>query len=476
MSEGVSQGLRRRVVLVGASGFIGQALAQALGDEFHVVALTRSPALAAAAPLGDKVQWQHCDLYDLEALTQALRGFDTAVYLVHSLRPSSRLTQAEPRDMDLVLADNFARAAKASGLGQIVYLSSLMPRSFRISSLLWSHREVELALQSQGTPLTVLRAGLVVGPGGTATRLMVELVRRLGYLYLPPSARSVTYPIALRDLIRALRVVLQTPQHWLGSYDLTGPDKLSFEQLLRMTAARLGLKRRFVRVPWLPERFMAWSMRWITGTPIALAGQVIGSLPADADLRPNALQDRINEELLGFDAALEEALDSTTRRVKPGPRQAFEPQLKSGLRQASLVRSIQRIITPPGMDSSWVARNYWDWLGSCCGGLVKTQWDSDHCVEIGLRFPQITLLKLCLDSQLSTAERQIYRVDGGFLAGKGPGLPRFEFHCVLEGRYTMAAIHDFAPRLPWYVYIWTQAIAHLWVMRRYQKHLARLAR
>jgi uncharacterized protein YbjT (DUF2867 family) len=154
-----------------------------------VVALTRSPARAALPSSVPGLSWRHCDLFSAPAVTPRWPASTYAVYLVHSLAPSSRLTQAQPRDMDLVLADNFARAAAANGVRQIVFVSGVMPRSFRFSPLLWSRREVEMVLGSHGTPVTALRASLVVGPGGTGPDLLLDLVRRLPVLLLPPELR-----------------------------------------------------------------------------------------------------------------------------------------------------------------------------------------------------------------------------------------------------------------------------------------------
>ncbi|WP_373510104.1 NAD(P)H-binding protein, partial [Thiocapsa sp.] len=154
-----NQPRRPRVAVAGASGFIGTAVCRALTDAFSVRALTRSPARAQTPERDQRITWRHCDLFSAPDLVAGLADCDYAVYLVHSLAPSSRLTQANPRDLDLILADNFARAAAANGVKQIIVVGGLIPDSFRISPLLWSRREVELVLASRGTPVTALRAG-----------------------------------------------------------------------------------------------------------------------------------------------------------------------------------------------------------------------------------------------------------------------------------------------------------------------------
>lgn len=147
------------------------------------------------------------------------------------------------------------------------------------------------------------------------------------------------------------------------------------------------------------------------------------------------------------------------------------------MREQSLVRSIQRVILPPGQDAAWVAGNYFRWLGRCCWPLVQTRIDRVGAVDVCLRPLGLKLLTLTRSAAESTPERQVYRISGGLLArANGAGRPRFEFQTVLGQRYTMTAIHDYAPALPWWLYIPTQAFAHRHVMRLYQHQLARLAR
>jgi uncharacterized protein YbjT (DUF2867 family) len=466
-----------RVAVAGASGFIGTALVPELATRHRVLALTRSPARAATPSSLPGLDWRHCDLFSAPDVEAALAGIDVAVYLVHSLAPSSRLTQARARDMDLVLADNFAGAAAANGLRQIVFVSGVMPKSFRFSPLLWSRREVEMVLGSRGTPVTALRASLVVGPGGTGPDLLLDLVRRLPVLALPPTARSRTRPIALRDLVRAIVHCLGRPEAFAGPFDIGGVDELSYEQMLRETARVLGLKRAFVQVPLLPNALAAITARLVSGAPAQMVGAVVESLPQDTIMQDNPLQRAIAPDALGFADALLASIDPDTKRLRPNPREHIRDADTHLMREQSLVRSIQRMILPPGQDAAWVAGNYFRWLGECCWPLVRSRVDTGNNVEVWVGLLPIKLLALTHQPAASTPERQVYAISGGLLARlESPGRPRFEFQTLLERRYTMTAIHDYAPALPWYAYVVTQAFGHILVMRRYQRRLARLAR
>jgi nucleoside-diphosphate-sugar epimerase len=467
---------RPRVAVAGASGFIGSALCPRLAERFEVVGLTRSPARARTPDPNPRIAWRHCDLFSEPDLNAALKGIHYAVYLVHSLAPSSRLTQARPRDMDLVLADNFARAAALNQVRRIVFVSSVMPESYRFSPLLWSRREVEMVLASRGTPVTALRASLVVGPGGTGPGLLIDLVRRLPVLLLPAAATSSTRPIALVDLIRAVLLCLERPQSLPGAFDVGGRESLSYEEMLRQTAEVLGVKRRFLKVPVLPLRLASLAARVLSGAPTAMVGAIVESLPQDTLMRSNPVQNAIEPHAKGFREALAASVDPLTKRLLPSPRQRLQAKDRELMREQSLVRSIQRAILPPGQDAAWLAGNYFRWLGACCWPLVRTRVNDSGVIEVWSRVPRLQLLRLHHAPGASSQDRQVFEITGGLLARGGDGWPRFEFQTLLEGRYTMTAIHDYAPAIPWYLYICTQAVAHQVVMRRYQARLARLAR
>lgn len=487
---------RPLVAVAGASGFIGTALCPPLAERYRVLALTRSPARARRPDPNRDIVWRHCDLFSLPDLTAALAGVEFALWLVHSLAPSSRLTQARPRDLDLVLADNFARAAAANGIKQILCIGAILPSSYRIARLLWSRREVELVLASQGTPVTALRASLVIGPGGTGPRLLLDLVRRLPMLLLPAAARSLTQPIALSDLVRAILLCLGEPIRYRGAFDVGGAEVLSYADMLAQTAAVLGRHQRLLSFPLLPLALVGTVARLVSGAPAALTGAIIEALPEPLRLQDNPVQQAIGPTALGFRAALVAAIapngspdgsqpqheNSDPPRLQPNPRRAWQRDDLASMRRQARVRSIQRVITPPGETAAWVAGNYFDWLGRCCWPLVQTRIAADGGVTVCLRLPRLELLRLLPEPAASSRTRQVYRVAGGLLARRGSaeaaaGLrPRFEFQTLLDGRYTMTAIHDYAPALPWYLYLPTQALAHRWVMARYQRRLARLAR
>ncbi len=466
-----------RVAIAGATGFVGRALCAALQDEHTVVGLTRE------AREGGGVAWRTCDLYSLLQLEQALEGCEVAIYLVHSMLPSARLTQATFEDLDLLLADNFARAAAHAGVRHIVYLGGLLPREdggpegattseTDLSAHLGSRLEVERALAAHGAAVTALRAGLVVGAGGSSLDMLVSLVRRLPVMLTPRWTLSPTQPIALRDVVRAFRHVLADPSRFVGAFDIGGPDVMSYRQMMARTAAVLGKRRPMYDVPYFTPGLSKLWVATITGAPLALVGPLVESLRHEMTVADNPLQAWLVGDALGFEAALREALNQPQ---PPRPRLLSRKRDRRRARRASTARSVQRLPRPKGASARWVAEEYVRWLPN---GPVPGLRCTSEVTERGplIRFHlgpmKRPLLALRLDRARSREDRALFYVEGGLLA-RGDRAGRFELRETPDGHSILAAVHEFRPALPWPLYVLTQARVHALVMFLFGGHLAR---
>ena len=460
------------IVVAGSTGFVGAALGEAVGAEHHLVGLTRdakkSPKNTAYA------EFRGCDLYSLLDAEQALVGARVAVYLVHSMMPAARLTQGSFRDMDLICADNFARAARKASVEQIVYLGGLIPQGEKLSAHLESRLEVERTLGAHGVPLTTLRAGLILGRGGSSFLMMARLVRRLPVMVSPRWAESATQPIALADVVALLRFVLGNESTYGQTFDVGGPEVMTYRSMMKRTSELLGLKRRILPLPIIPRSLSRLWISVITGAPRELVSPLIESLGHPMVARDHALMDRAGITATSFDDAVRSALAEPPRAATPSPPspRAYQaaPARASGRR--SDVRSVQRLPLPPGRDAAWVAFEYMRWLPEGFRPFVRVEVDGHTCrfYSLSLATP---LLVLELAPLRSGKDRQLFYITRGLLAS-GRGRGRLEFREVLDRRYIIAAIHEFEPTLPWYVYRASQAYAHLWVMWRFRRHLARV--
>jgi len=185
-------GERKMVIAVaGASGYIGDNLLKKLKGRAKVIGLSRNGDNRKNT---EDVEWRSCDLFSMKDAEKGLAEADIAVYLVHSMMKSARLTQGSFEDMDVILADNFAQAASRQGIKQIVYLGGIIPDEDEkdLSRHLKSRLEVERVLRSSDVPVTALRAGLIIGPKGSSFPILTKLVKRLPVMVLPKWTRSHT--------------------------------------------------------------------------------------------------------------------------------------------------------------------------------------------------------------------------------------------------------------------------------------------
>jgi uncharacterized protein YbjT (DUF2867 family) len=226
-----------KLVIAGAAGFVGKLLLDQLPRSYDIVALTRSSA--KPDPTRPNVTWRSCDLFSLLQTERALEGADIAIYLVHSMLPKARLTQSSFEDADLLLADNFGRAAKKAGIKKIIYLGGLIPPSTDLSPHLLSRLEVEKALGSQEVPVISLRAGLILGAKGSSFQMLYLLVKRLPVMICPRWTLSRTQPIASNDVVNLIRFCLTPEAPSSGSFDIGGPDVLTYQQLMKVVADEL---------------------------------------------------------------------------------------------------------------------------------------------------------------------------------------------------------------------------------------------
>lgn len=460
---------RPTVVVAGASGFVGMALLPVLAEQFDVVALSRT----ANSDLPG-VKWVRCDLFSLLQTERALQSADYAVYLVHSMLPA-RLTQARFEDMDFILADNFARSAARAGVKQIVYLGGIIPDDAQLSRHLASRLEVERVLSARGVPVTSLRAGLIVGPRGSSFRIVLRLVRRSPVLLCPHWTKSMTQPVSLRDVVRLLRFCLGREEMFGRAFDLGGPEVMSYVDLLRRTADRLGYRRFIVAVPFIPTRLSVFATRLVTGAHRELVKPLVESMRHAMVAHSPTLQERAGVTAQPFDEALDEALAG-----EQGARNADEHLARRDIYSEAgrYVCSIQRLPLPPGRDAIWVAKEYARWLPTLFKFVLRVTADSRLNLAFRVTGLKRPLLELGYSSDRSSADRPLYYITGGLLAreadasdGRAPA--RLEFRESPDRRSVLAAIFNYRPSLPWWFYRLTQAPMHLIVMKMFGWHLAR---
>lgn len=463
------------LAIAGATGYIGLAACRFLAEHFRVIGLTRRPGPTPELP---GVEWRSCDLFSYLECERALEGVDAGLYLVHSMIPSARLTQGTFQDMDLILADNFARAAKARGLKQILYLGGLVPGEdgTPLSRHLESRLEVERTLGSRGVPLTSLRASIVVGPHGSSFAIFRTLLERLPLIPCPRWGHSLTQPAALDEVLALFRHCLDHPEDTAGIFDIGCPDVLSYRELLERTARRMGLHRRFFDVPLRGSILCKLWLCAVTGAPMALVAPLVESMRYSMVARDRRLQEACGLGSTSLSGALETALAEEKRG--PGTSSVAHPPEPPHYD----VRSVQRLPLPPDCSARCVADRYIRWLPWLFRWILRCEEDAERNVRVSVALLRWrwTLLELTFRPDRNPGDdRQVYFITGGALARKvdlPSRRPRLEFREVLDRTAVLMALHDYRPSLPPWLYEWTQAKAHVLVTKRFGKYLRRMAK
>ncbi|MEE4384703.1 MAG: NAD(P)H-binding protein [Pseudomonadales bacterium] len=462
------------MALAGASGHIGQEVLRALAMRHDVVALTRSPARARVGDPELPVRWRHCDFLARSDLAAALTGVRFLVYLVHARLPSARLDQLRSDDLDLLLADTFAGAAAHHGVEQIVCLQGPRRCDGSRSADRGPRGDVVEALAAHGVPVTVLHAGLIVAPGGTMLRLLRDTVVRLPLVPVPGWASHRRQPIAATDVARAVDYCLGNTATHHGRFSIGGPELMDVPQLLSRVAEAFGRRPRIVTLRSLPAPLYAIALRCVSpASHPALVRAFVDDLSCDSIADDNPVQRFLQQPPA---TPLRDALGAGATapvRDREALRRTLRREDDAWLRKARTVRSIQRYRCPPDRNARWLAETYFRWLSRLLRPFVVCETDPDEgSVSIMLRFPRLRLLELSLAPDHSGPDRRLYFITGGVLAARRPGSRgRMEFRDVAHGRYTIVAIHDYEPLLPWNLYHLTQAVAHGLVMRAFRRRV-----
>jgi hypothetical protein len=202
---------------------------------------------------------------------------------------------------------------------------------------------------------------------------------------------------------------------------------------------------------------------------------LVDAIQYDQVVKDNVLHQRLIKEALPCREALDPQLQGCPKGSRSTPRAATRRLEEMQLKEESRVRSVQRFTLPPGRNAAWVAETYFKWLSRFLWHFVVCEIDAEGNCSIHTRFPRLRLLTLTFKPDHSTPDRRMYFITGGILAKAHAGpAARFEFRDVLSNRFTIGAIHDFAPALPWKFYSATQARIHLFAMRSFQRYLVRL--
>jgi uncharacterized protein YbjT (DUF2867 family) len=285
-----------RVLIVGATGFVGRRLIPELvKKDVPLRLLARKPA-GLSEPTGQNADIELCqgDVVANTGLVEALRGVETAYYLVHSMGGKTMTRNEEYADKDRTAARNFMTAADAQGLQRIIYLGGLGEVRDDLSEHLRSRAEIAGILSSGKPAATILRAAIIIGAEGSSYEMLRYLVERLPVMVCPKWVDTRIQPIAIKDVLAYLVGCLLNPATAGKSFDVGGPEIFTYLEMMQKYAEVRGLaKRIIIRVPVLTPLLSAYWVDLVTPIPSGIAHPLIEGLKNEVVCKNNEIDNYV---------------------------------------------------------------------------------------------------------------------------------------------------------------------------------------
>ncbi len=298
-----------KILLTGANGYIGMRLLPQLLKKGHeVVCVVRDEKrLSVDFSTRKKIQVIEIDFLDEGSVDTIPKDIDTAYYLIHSMTSSI----ADFDEKEAMAARRFNTLLENTDCKQVIYLSGIVNDN-KLSKHLSSRKNVEDILYQGKFHLTVLRAGIIVGSGSSSFEIIRDLCEKLPFMITPKWVLTKSQPIAIRDVINFLMGVLQNENTYDRSFDIGGPDVLTYKQMLHKYAKVRGFKNWIFTVPIMTPKLSSYWLYFVTSTSFKLAVNLVDSMKMEVVARDNELQ-----ELLGIQThTYEEAIAMAFKKIE----------------------------------------------------------------------------------------------------------------------------------------------------------------
>lgn len=472
-----TSGLR---LVFGASGYIGTHLVPRLvANGIPVRAAARSPEVLEARGW-DGVETIAADALKPQSLELALRGVDTAYYLVHSMAAGRNFGR-----IDLEAAANFAAAAAAAGVRRIVYLGGLVPPAASTEHIVSRQRTGD-TLREGSVPVSEIRAGIIVGPGSAAFEVMRDLVFHLPVMITPRWVLAKSPPIALDNLLDYLLRIPEVPEAEGAILDAAGPESLTYAAMMRILAEEAGKRPpRIIPVPLLTPRLSSYWLRLVTAVPAPVARALIEGMRQDFSADPERIRRMVPQDLLDFRASVRAAFEAEQRheiaaRWTEGafafrnyrPDYAYYAKRAAGTAVARApAADVWRVVSSVGgsnryfyMNLLWKLREVLDWVVGGPG------------LNYGRRHPDELRVGDVVDSWRVIAMEPGRRLTL-FFGMRAPGSGVLEFEIEPQGRTTrIRATAYWHPAGVWGLLYWYALVpAHLFIFAGMTRAIARRA-
>lgn len=301
-----------KILLTGATGYIAQRLIPILLENEHeVVCCVRDKnRFNVKKYKSSLISVIEVDFLDAETLINIPTDIDVAYYLIHSMSTQS----GDFETMEGKCATNFRDRIAQTSAEQVVYLSGIS-NADELSKHLKSRKNVESILIKSSYALTTLRAGIIVGSGSASFEIIRDLVEKLPFMIAPTWLKTKCQPIAIRNVVEFLTGVVGVKETYNKSYDIGGPDILTYKEMLLRFAKIRGLKRTIWILPIMTPKLSSYWLYFLTSTSYTLAKNLVKSMKVDVTCKPNNLAEILDIELYSYKEAIEMAFDKIEQNL-----------------------------------------------------------------------------------------------------------------------------------------------------------------
>jgi uncharacterized protein YbjT (DUF2867 family) len=373
-----------RILLTGANGYIGTRLIPILLEKGHeVICLVRDKRrFHEQSDYDDKVRIITGDLLKPESISPIPPDIDVAYYLVHSMSQHKDFEKLEAYS-----AQNFVEALRPTQCKQVIYLSGIT-NDEGLSKHLTSRRNVEDVLKTGNAALTVLRASIIIGSGSSSFEIIRDLTEKLPIMTVPRWVNTKCQPIAIRDVLGYLESAALNEKTFNKTFDIGGPDILTFKQLMLIYAEVRKLKRYIITIPFLSPKISSYWLYFVTSTSYSLAQSLVDSMKNETIMRDHTIDEAIPRQCLHYRDALELAFKKIEQNSIVS---SWKDALNMGYLQSGFMDQIKvpqngtldyKVKHPFTRDTDEVLENmwaiggargwyYWDWIWNLRGFLDK---------------------------------------------------------------------------------------------------------
>lgn len=302
----------KKILLTGATGYIGKRLLPELvQNRFDVTCVVRDSArFHVPAGTESKVRVIEADFLNEETLSAIPVDIDAAYFLIHSMSVSTD----DFDTLEAQAAENFRKRISQTQAKQVIYLSGIVNEE-KLSRHLTSRKRVEEILAKGDYALTTLRAGIIVGSGSASFEIIRDLVEKLPVMVAPKWLKTRSQPIAIRNVIEFLTGVLLNEKTYRQSFDIGGPEVMTYKDMLLLFAKVRGLKRYILSVPVMTPKLSSYWLYFVTSTSYKLAVNLVNSMKVEVIARENRLHEDLGIQLLSYEEAVRLAFDRIAQEV-----------------------------------------------------------------------------------------------------------------------------------------------------------------